>query len=214
MKVMLEIPQATQRTVEAMSVMGDNFGRALDHGLHRAVLHAAAHTARQHLTGQSLRRRTGNLARALTGWRVAKYQAMVGVKDASAVDAYAWLLGDETKTIVPKKGKYLAIPIGQNLTKAGVAKYDSPVFVPGGFFLRTRSGKLLFGVMDGAGNQSRIGSKTRKTARFVPLFVMKESVTIKGKGALAKGVLEAVPAMTEIIQLDLESKILRSQGWK
>lgn len=209
--VTLEIPQSTQKTVEAMSVMGDNFGRALDHGLHRAVLHAAAHTARQHLTGQTLRRRTGNLARALTGWSVAKYQAMVGVKDQSAVDAYAWLLGDDTKIIRPRKGKYLAIPIGANMTAAGAAKYDSPVFVPGGFFLRSKSGKLLFGVRDGVGNQSRIGSKTRKTARFVPLFVMRESVTIKGKGALAKGVLESVPAMTDIIQQAINTQALKGE---
>ncbi|MGH2271391.1 hypothetical protein ACQ9LF_06290 [Anaerohalosphaeraceae bacterium U12dextr] len=207
MKVMLEIPQSTHRTVEAMISMGDNFGLALEHGLHRAVHHAAAQTARRHLSGQSLRRRTGSLARALTGWRIAKYQAMVGIQDQSAVNAYAWLLGDEIKTIVPTQGKYLAIPIGQNLTKAGVARYDSPRSVPGGFFLKTKSGKLLFGIMDGAGNQSRIRSKTRKTARFVPLFVMKESVTIKGTGVLAKGVLESVSDMTQIIQEELETII-------
>jgi hypothetical protein len=112
----------------------------------------------------------------------------------------------------PKRGKYLAIPIGQNLTPAGVARYDSPQLVPGGFFRRSKSGKLLFGINDGVGNQSRIGSKTRKTARFVPLFVMRESVTIKGKDALAKGVLEAVPAMTEIIQMELENNLLHNHG--
>ncbi|KKK60377.1 hypothetical protein LCGC14_3024980, partial [marine sediment metagenome] len=117
---------------------------AVNSGLEKGVKFAAAHVVENYITGQSLKRRSGNLARAVDGWLDAPGDGVVGVRPGSAVDDYAWLLGDERKTITPKKGKYLTIPIGENLTGSGVARYSSPRQVPDGFFIRSKKGKLLF----------------------------------------------------------------------
>jgi len=67
-------------------------------------------------------------------------EGIVGVRPNSAVEKYKWLLSDESKTITPKRGKFLAIPIAENLTGAGVARFSSPRQVPDGFLLKQRAG--------------------------------------------------------------------------
>ena len=100
---------------------------------------AAGKVAEDYLSGQSLKRRTGRLAGAVDGWLAAPLDGVVGVRPNSAVSKYAWLLGDEEKTITPKKGKFLTIPIGEALTGAGTlkAKYSGGLrSITDGFFLK------------------------------------------------------------------------------
>jgi len=179
MIVKIELSPDTQRRMAEMSQMGRRISAAIRAGLERGTKAAAGHVSAEYLSGQALKSRTGLLRKAVSAWMVADDQAMVGVQDNAGVEKYKWLLGGERKTIRPMRGRFLAIPIGENLTAAGVARYNSPRDVPNGFFIHS-GGKLLFG--------HRLG-KTAK-AKFRPLFVLVSSVTIKGSDALAKGVLD------------------------
>lgn len=88
------------------------------------------------------------------------------------------LLAD-IKTITPKKAKFLTIPIGENLTPAGAARFSSPRQVPDGFFVRSNN-QLLF------------GRKNGQRGKFRPLFVLVKSVTIEASEALPDGVAASV----------------------
>jgi len=103
-------------------------------------------------------------------------------------------LSDEEKTITPKKGKFLTIPIGENLTGAGVARFSSPRQVPDGFFVKTK-GRLLFGVKRG------------KKGKFRPLFVLVKSVFVQGTGALYDGVQDSLDDITESMQAEIDRKV-------
>ena len=89
-------------------------------------------------------------------------------------------MSDEQKTIVPKKSKFLAIPIGENLTGAGILRFTSPRQVSGGFFIKSKTGSLLFGYKRG------------KRGKFRALFVLVKSVLVQGSGALYDGVTESL----------------------
>lgn len=175
--------------------MGSALKAACTAGLEKGVKIAAGNVIANHLTGQSLKRRTGNLARAVDGWLDSDTDGVVGVGEGTAVDKYAWLLGDEEKTITPKNAKFLTIPIGEGLTPSGVARYKSPREVDGGFFIRSK-GTLLFGYKRG------------KKGKFRPLFVLVKSVRVKGSGALYEGVTESMAD----ISLAIENEIDRQLG--
>ncbi len=189
MKLVIELGPNFERTVSDLSAMGQNVKRAASRGLRKGVKFAAASVARFHLSGQSLKSRTGNLRRAVDGWMDSDIEGVVGVAAHSAVDNYKWILGGETKTITPKSGKFLAIPIGEGLTPSGVARYSSPRDVPNGFFFKGKSGGLFFGY--------RRGKTKRAKARA--LFIMVKSTTVKGSDALAKGVLDTQDKIAEMI---------------
>jgi len=144
MMIRIEMGPGFSRTVAELGSMGKVIGRACSQGLGKGVKLAAGKVVRDYLSGQSLKRRTGSLARAIDGWLEGDFEGVVGVKSNSTVGKYAWLLSDEEKTIRPKRAKFLAIPIGEGLTPAGVARFSSPRDVPDGFFVKT-GGSLLFG---------------------------------------------------------------------
>jgi hypothetical protein len=174
MKILFEIPEATRQMASSMRADGAKFAAAFSRGLHKGVIGAADKVGRDYLSGQSLKARTGNLRKAVQGWMDSDFDGVVGVDPASGVSKYAWLLGDETKVIRPKHGKYLAIPIGENLTGSGVPKYSSPRQVEDGFFIR-KNGQLLF------------GRKNGKKGKFRALFAMATEVTVIGSEALYDG---------------------------
>jgi len=190
MQITLEMSPDFNRTVGELSSLGASLVRAASTGLAKGVKIAASCIVRDFLTGQALKRRTGTMARVVTGWLAEPLHGVVGIPDNSPVDRYAWLLGDERKTIVPTKSKFLTIPIGENLTAAGVAKYTSPRQVPDGFFVNT-NGRLLF------------GRKNGKRGKFRALFLLVKSVTIQGTGALKDG----VESQLDNIIADMETEI-------
>jgi len=189
MQMVFEISVASQRTIDKLSSMGTAVVRAISEGLETGVKLAASNVVRNYLSGQALKARTGALRRAVDGWLASEHDGVVGVRENSAVSKYAWLLTDEERTIVPKRSKFLAIPIGENLTGAGVPKFSSPRQVPDGFFINTGS-KLLFGYRKG---------KTSR-AKFRPLFVLVKSVLVQGSGALYDGVEESVDDIGKAIE--------------
>jgi hypothetical protein len=199
MMISLELGADFQATLASMTNAGKNIAAATSRGLGQAVKFAADNVSDNFITGQLLKVRSGGLRRAIQGWKESDFEGVVGVKESSAVESYKWLLGGEIKTITPKNGRLLAIPVGDALTGAGVLKsnYSGGLRnIEGGFFIRSK-GKLLFGVRYG---------KTERSA-FHPLFVLVPSVTVHGSDALAKGTLDAVDGMTRRIEDNIAKAI-------
>lgn len=193
MIIQLEMGPQFQSVVAELGSMGAAVVEAVSIGLEKGVKIVAGKVSRDYLSGQALKRRTGSLARAVEGWTEGDFDGVVGVRENAAVDKYKWLLGDEQYTIRPKNAKFLTIPIGENLTGAGVARFSSPRQAPDGFFVKTK-GKLLFGYKKG----------TR--GKFRPLFVLVKSVFVQGTGALYDGVLDNVDDITDQMDNEIESK--------
>ena len=182
MMVTLDMGPQFESTVTSLGSMGTAIAEAASRGLGKGAGLAANTVVRDYLSGQSLKTRSGMLKQAVEGWLAGIFDAVVGVRPNQAVDNYKWLLGDEQKTIVPKKSKFLAIPIGEGLTRAGVPRFRSPREKPDGFFVKTK-GRLLFGYKRG------------KKGKFRPLFTLVKSVFVQGSGALYDGVMDSLDDM-------------------
>lgn len=195
MKLSIEMGSGFNRTITELGSMGTAVLEACSAGIAKGVKLAATKVVSEHLTGQDLASRTGNLKRAVDGWMAAPLDGVVGVRENSAVDKYKWLLGTEQITIKPRKSKFLAIPIGEGLTSAGVAKYASPRQVPEGFFFKGKSGGLFFGIKRG------------KRGKVRALFVFKKQVTITGSGALLAGVLDSADNIAKTMTAEISRRI-------
>ena len=193
MRFVLEMDKSYQDTVAFFGAAGKKIADAADDGLAEGVKVTANHVAENFVSGQYLGVRTGDLRKAIDGWHPERFEGVIGITPNSKVDDYAWLLGDnpanQPKTIRPKKAKYLAIPIGENLSASGVAKFISPRDVPDGFFVKTAD-QLLFGYRKG---------KTKR-AKFRPLFVLKKEVQIYDTGALSDGVEDGLHFITDAMK--------------
>ncbi len=196
MKITIELGPEFQKAKAALDADSRAIVEGASAGLKEGSQLAAARVNRERLSGQSLKRRTGTLGRDVTGWLESEFEAVVGVNSPAPSDAYNWLLGDETKTIRPVKGRFLTIPVGENLTPSGVPRWTSPRQVPDGFFVRT-GGRLLFGYKKG----------TTGRGRFRPLFTLVTEVTIEGSDALAKGVADSVDDFSAAIQQAIERRL-------
>ncbi|MGD0077035.1 MAG: hypothetical protein ABSB91_00255 [Sedimentisphaerales bacterium] len=197
MQIQLELGPEFQKTLAELSGLGDAVSRACGIGLGKAVKFAANNVIKNYLTGQALKTRSGMLKKAVDGWPVSDTEAIVGVQPNSAVDKYAWLLGDEQKTITPVKGNALTIPIDEALTGAGVAKYQSVM-----------QAKQMLGVdIFRLPGTNVLGYKVGKKGKFRALFILVKSVLVQGSGALADGVLESTDNMTSIIQEEIDKEM-------
>jgi hypothetical protein len=196
MMIQLEMGPDFPQTVNELGGMDQTIVGACSEGLKKGVEYTASYISENYLHGQYLEKRSGFLAKAVQSWMVGPLEGVVGVRPNSAVEKYKWLLGDEEKTITPKRAKFLTIPIGENLTGAGVARFLSPRQVPDGFFIKTKTGRLLFGIKHG------------KRGKFRPLFVLVKSVFVQGTGALQDGVDESL----DNIVADIEAEIGKKAG--
>jgi len=109
MMIQLTMGSEFRDTVRSLSRAGERIQKAVSSGLDKGLKDAAGHVTSSYLSGQYLNRRSGQLAESVDGWLAKKFEGVIGVKPASAVDKYKYQLGDEVVTIRPKKGKYLAI---------------------------------------------------------------------------------------------------------
>ncbi len=191
MMIQLDMGPNFQRVIKELGSMGQAAVNASTAGLKKGVKIAAGRVVSDYLSGQSLKKRSGLLALAVDSWMAGPLEGVVGVRSGAAVDKYKWLLGDESMTITPKRSKFLAIPIGEGLTGAGVPRYASPRQVPDGFFVRTKAGNLLFGYKKG------------KRGKFRPLFVLVKSVFVQGSGALYDGVTDSLDDITESMESEI-----------
>jgi len=194
MLITIQLGPEYNRVRDELLAIGRDIEAAASKGMATGGQIAVGKTARDYLSGQQLKRRSGGLARELASWMDVPLHLVIGIPDGSTVDRYKWLLGDEQMTIRPKKGRFLAIPIGENLTGAGVPTYSSPRQVEDGFFLKGKGGQLLFGRRNG------------KRGKFRPLFVLVTSVFVQGTGALSDGVMASLDDIGKAIE-DSISKI-------
>lgn len=187
MKLLFDIKDF-EKTAKSLNRDAAKVTESASKGLAGSLKMLVGNASQNHLSGQDLNTRTGNLKRAVDGWMQDKLTGVVGVAPGSAVESYKWMLGGETKTIKPKTSRFLAIPIADGLTPSGVARFASPREVDDGFFFES-NGQLLFG---------RRSGKTERS-KMQLLFVFKKSVTVEGSDALAKGVTEKVDEVTQNI---------------
>lgn len=147
--------------------------------LRRAVLRIHTAVVAEELRGGTLRTRTGNLGRAVF-WRVEasaeQVIGRVGVDRGKAVYGRIQALGG---TIVPKRGKYLTIPVGQALTGNGVARFTARELLanPKAFGFRTAFVNPRKTAIVGV----------RPDRSLEALFALKTSVTLPPRNFLARG---------------------------
>lgn len=98
---------------------------------------------------------------------------------------------EEGGTIRPKKGRFLAIPMSNAKTAAGVPRWPTPRAVPGLFALNLR-GRIFLVRKQGAGLEF--------------LYRLKESVRIRGTKYLARAVARQQKRLPrELIELTIEA---------
>ena len=200
MQFEIKLDQAKFRAFDtAMKKAPGQLIRAIARGL-TTGLHSTAGVVKRRVGNSSLlKRRSGHLTGAIKAYKDSPLDLFgyIGVGDDNDVAPYAWLLGKrESKTITAKSGRLLAIPVGEGLTAAGVARYNSPRDVPGGFWFKNpKSGKILFG--KNVGGQLNI------------LFVGKESVTIESSGILPDVIQERIPKMAQAIEKEVIKTIAK-----
>ena len=180
-------------------------------GAEQTAVRKGAHEAlvrfRVRVTGMDLKVRSGAYRNATNASAPTKdaagWKAEVGVKKGPA-EKYAALFErkEESVTIKPKRGKVLAIPIGPNLTPAGVARFKSPrdprMF--GGFWKRIGD-ELLFLVPKGRDNQ--------KGARIDAWFLGVPEVVIHPPRPLTKTLADMQPRMRQIVAAEVTKAIGR-----
>ena len=103
MQITLEMGPGYAQTIAELGAMGRSIAEAVDAGLGVAVQIGASHVGENYLSGQALKRRTGNLADAVQGWVTGPGEGEIGVRPGSAVDAYKWLLTDEEKITIVRE---------------------------------------------------------------------------------------------------------------
>jgi len=199
MMIEIELGPDFAAAVADLSSTGRRLIHAADKGLALGSKYVSSIIAATYLRGQALKMRSGNLANALDGWRTAPLEAMIGVREGSAVEKYKWLLGDEQMTITPKFKRALTIPIGEALTAAGVSKYESVKQA------EMELGTKIFRLP----GTNVLGYKRGKTGKgkFRALFVLAKSVLVQGTGALYDGVEENVDKISDKIQTEIEKVV-------
>lgn len=163
-----------------------------------AALVAGATGAGEHLASsmvQAIQKRgdlvrTGHLWQSVGQWTGEHTPDAVTVYVGVPADAdsarYAYLLTRESREIKPLGHRYLAIPIGANLTPAGVARIASPRTLERDTGLKVAWRGMTVGVMSGED--------------YEPYFALAESVYVVGRGVLEEqtetqaGALQAIVA--------------------
>lgn len=163
----------TENVASALKQFGGKFRTRAATEMNRFGQSWVGELVSKRLSGRpGVNRRTGNLARSFKA-RVFDSALLNGVvldvQPEGPGAAYADLQ-EFGGTITPKKAKYLWIPIAGNLTPAGVARITPTEAINrGGFFAKG----VFFG--------KPIVGKSKATAKPVPLFVLKKSVTVPGR---------------------------------
>lgn len=174
----------------------------LSESLERWLSGTEAHLKMQYLRGGSANtRRDGRpplavRSGALLGGTASKMDGelsgRVGVMSGAAAKYAAMLLGDGETTITPRSAKHLWIPAGQNLTKSGQTRMSPRAAMElrgprGGRLLsifKSRRGNLIAALRNPIAKRGK--NKGKQTYKL--MFVLKDSVTVKGTDALAMSI--------------------------
>lgn len=158
---------------------------------------AAAHVVKTKLSGQVLKRRTAALAQSVVGR--ATYVASglpgfrVGIFRGPALKYAA--VQEYGATILPVRAKYLAMPVGEALTPAGVARWKSPRDFPGRLvFIPFRNSGVAVGALYDAASLKTAklhGEMNWEAAR--KLWVLLKKAKIPARSYLLSGMREFLP---------------------
>lgn len=167
---------------------------------HRALVLLGGQTTRLlregYLSGGLLNARTGRLRNSIAADVTQDGAGVTLTVSAGASGQLRYAKIHETGgTITPKRGKFLAIPVGPALTGAGVARYVSPRDVPDLVFISTRNGAA--GVL--VKKQGRKGNE-----RLQVWFRLVRRVKIKPKGYMRRAQRAAVQAFPVVLAEQLK----------
>jgi hypothetical protein len=141
-----------------------------------------------------LQRRSGALARSSQATtpekRGPEWITRVGYRKGE-VSPYARMMERGGK--ITAKGGLLAIPVGEALTPAGAPRYRSPLDVPGGFWVRAKSGAIVF--------------LKRTGQRVELLFVGKRSVTVPAPLLLERSARESRSEIARIVDREIAAAV-------
>jgi hypothetical protein len=162
---------------------------ALVEGLNEAAEIGAGRVVTE-ARAKGLAQRTGSLLGSVAAWPDAgdPLTRRIGVPEDSPAARYAYLLTAESRDIRPVNAKALAIPFGDNLTGAGVARYPTPRDLVAAFGEQNVFfGKRTIGVT---------GSRFRSAIYFVLSF----GVTVRGRDVIDPALTAATADMTTAVQ--------------
>lgn len=186
---------------------------ALDVAEQRAVRRSSLEALalfRRKTSGEVLHKRTTAYASSTNAAAPSKdaqgWKAEVGVKKGPAEKYAAVHEGDEHGnpiTIRPKHGRLLTIPLDDNLTSAGVARFKSPLeFRSRGGFWLPFNGKVFFVIPTSGGKRS-------KTGGLEFLFEGVTKVTIPARAPLRHTGEEMRPRVREIVNEEIAGALRR-----
>lgn len=156
--------------------------------------------------GKAINNRTGNLVQAVTGEVDGPLSGFVGTTQGTTTPYARPILGPGQTTITPKEANHLWVPVGENLTPSGVAR-----FTPKGLYdtfgkdriniFMSKNDNLVVFVEDPRNDDGSKARFTRKTKsgrvkgdlKGRVMFVLKDKVIIVGTDALAKGAQRMIP---------------------
>ena len=187
------------------TLAGDALRAALAAGLAEAGQYAAGEIVMR-ADEAGIKGRTGSLLPSISTWSqrgADGLEVFVGVPDESPAARYAYLLTDATVRIVPQGHPYLTIPIGDNLSGAGVGQQgigdipddqlrfrrDVPVYVD------WHGGMVFQGLTAG----------TISGKHYHPLFALVRSVTIKGRNVFDPAIEASHETMVETVQARVDA---------
>jgi len=90
MKIIMQMGPEFNRVRDELASLGRDIEKAASAGLATGGKIAAGAVARDYLSGQPLKRRSGGLARELGSWMDGPLDLVVGIPDGSTVDRYKW----------------------------------------------------------------------------------------------------------------------------
>ena len=183
--------------------------------LSREATKAASYSVAQYMSGQRLKVRTGALRRSVVG-RFELYNGKLAVRIGNiggVQNPYAAVQEYGTKgenpdspipTIVPKRARALAMPVGPSLTPAGVRRYQSPREVPE---------PLRFVPRTGSNKSNVIGLlvTTPKGATGEIAYLLLSQVDLKPRYYLRDGLKSSFPSISKAVGDTLKT-ILTAEG--
>jgi len=210
-RISVELTPESKRVIEAHAKRPAMVFRSLQDALSQGLNEAATHVMVNKLSAPfrfgekrggstPVATRTGALRASITAKRDEPLSGFVGSTQGPASSYARTILGDEDVTITPVNAKHLWIPLSDNLTKAGRVRLTPRAAMDlkgpkGGRRLRiftSKAGNLI------AGMKGPVPGVRRKG--FIPLFVLKDEVTIKGTNALYEGVEEKHDRIRDLLE--------------
>lgn len=180
---------------QAVEKLGARLPAVLVRAMQEVVLMLKRYIKQRKLSGQVLKVRSGRLRNSIASSVSIIGKAVVGVVGTNVPYAKTHEFG---ATITPKRGKYLAIPIGGALTPAGVPR-GRPRDFADTVVVNTRFGnKLILG-------------RDKTSGKRIPLFILKKSVTIRKRPFFEPSIKENQSRILEMLRESITEAVGESK---